>query len=148
METRDALSAIALVVSLVTFGLNYLHSRRSLVLTRRPVMIFEYDGNRGWLLRNVGSGPALNAVVAQKKVEGTWFNPVRIPPLAAGGEFLPLWLAHVNKTGLGVLYDDTEGRKYSATCGDDLSQVFEGYQFGPWKTSEIGRHWNHPLYRE
>lgn len=148
MDASDALSAIAVVVSLVTFGLSHLHDRRSAILDRRPVLVFEYGGNRGWILRNVGSGPALNPVVAQEKAGGVWFNPVRIPPLAVGTEFIPQWLSHVNTTGLGVLYDDTEGRKYSATCGNDLSRVFEGYRFGPWKEDEIGRHWDHPVYRE
>jgi hypothetical protein len=148
MDASDILSAIAVVVSLVTFGLTHFHDRRLTVLGRRPVLVFEYDGSRGWILRNVGLGPALNPIVAQKTVGGDWFNPVRIPPLAVGGEFIPLWLRHVNTTGLGVLYDDTDGLPYSATCGNDRSRVFAGHRFGPWKEDEIGRHWNHPMYRE
>jgi hypothetical protein len=100
------------------------------------------------VLKNIGSGPALNILVAQKRVGGEWFNPVRIPPLSKDGEYIPTWLGHVNTTGLGAIYSDSEGKPYTSTCGNDLSQVFEGAKFGPWKESDIGRHWNQPLYRE
>jgi hypothetical protein len=110
-------------------------------------LVFLYDGARGWILRNVGNGPALNVLVAQKK-EGTWFNPVRVPPLSKETEFIPLWLDHVNTTGLGAIYTDSEGVWYTSTTGNDLTQVFDGLRFGPWEEPEIGRHWNHPTYVE
>ena len=140
------LSSTALLVSVVTFALNYRQSRRSAVLTRKPVLAFEYDGASGWILRNVGAGPALNVVVAQKWVSGEWFNPVRVPPLSKDGNFVLQWLDHVNSTGLGATYTDTEQMPYTSTCGNDLSQTFDGTLFGPWPEPKIGRHWNQPLY--
>src|ERR1041384_6175962 len=99
LETKDlitaTLSSTALLVSVVTFALNYRHTRGSAVLARKPVLIFEYDGELGWVLRNVGAGPALNVIVAQKRVGGDWFNPVRVPPLSKDGRFLLAWLNHV-----------------------------------------------------
>jgi hypothetical protein len=152
MELKDvisiSLSATALVVALTTFALNYRHARRATVLGRKPVLVFLYDNDRGWILRNIGSGPALNIVVAQKRVGGEWFNPVRVPPLPKDGEFIPVWLHHVNTTGLGATYTDFENTPYTSTCGNDLSQVFDGIKFGPWRDTEIGRHWNQPIYRE
>ena len=151
MEPKDklliALSSTALAVSLFTFWLNYRHARQVTVRGRKPVLVFLYDGTRGWILRNVGNGPALNVLVAQKK-DGTWFNPVRVPPLSKETEFIPLWLDHVNTTGLGATYTDSEGVSYTSTTGNDLTQIFDGLHFGPWKESEIGRHWNHPTYVE
>lgn len=152
IETKDfmtvALSSMALILSVVTFELNYRQSRRSAVITRKPVLVFEYDRDSGWILRNVGAGPALNVVVAQKRVGAEWFNPVRVPPLSKDGNFVLQWLNHVNTTGLGATYTDTEQLPYTSTCGDDLSNVFDGTQFGPWPESIIGRHWNQPLYEE
>ena len=96
VETKDlvtaALSSTALLLSVVTFALNYRQSRRSAVLTRKPVLVFEYDGNSGWILRNVGAEPALNVVVGQKRADGEWFNPVRVPPLSKDGKFVLQWL--------------------------------------------------------
>ena len=152
LETKDlvsaTLSSTALLVSLVTFALSYRHSRRSAVLTRKPVLVFEYDGDVGWVLRNVGAGPALNIIVAQKRVGGEWFNPVRVPPLSKDGKFLLAWLNHVNTTGLGATYVDTEQLQYTSTCGNDLSQACSGTLFGPWPEEQIGRHWNQPPYDE
>ena len=150
LETKDIISATlsvtAVIVSVLTFALSYRHNRRATVLARKPVLVFAYDGKRGWVLRNVGSGPALNIIVAQKRIEGEWFNPVRVPPLAKDAEYVPKWLGHVNTTGLGATYTDAEGRTYSSTCGNDLSRVHEGVMFGPWEESQIGRDWSHPLY--
>jgi hypothetical protein len=150
LETKDlvsaALSSTALLVSLITFALNYRHTRQSAVLARKPALIFEYDGELGWILRNVGAGPALNVVVAQKRVGGDWFNPVRVPPLSKDGRFTLEWLNHVNSTGLGATYTDTEQLAYTSTCGNDLSKVAKGTLFGPWPEAQIGRHWNHPPY--
>jgi hypothetical protein len=60
LHTKDlvsaALSTIALIVSLFTFALNYRFARNAAVLGRKPVLVFEYDGNVGWLLKNVGCG--------------------------------------------------------------------------------------------
>jgi len=152
LEAKDIISATlsvtALFVSALAFALNYRHTRRAAVLGRKPVLVFEYDGNRGWVLRNVGSGPALNIVVAQKRVRGEWFNPVRVSPLAKDGRFVLRWLGHVNTTGLGSTYTDSENCAYTSTCGNDLSRVHEGVLFGPWEEAQIGRHWNHPPYHE
>jgi hypothetical protein len=152
MEPKDiitlTLSGVALIVSVITFALNYRHNRRSIVLARKPVLVFEYDGKAGWILRNVGNGPALNIVVAQKRVGGDWFNPVRIPPLSKDGQALLQWLGHVNSTGLGATYSDAEGSAYTSTCGNDLSRVAPGTGFGPWPENVIGRHWNQPPYTD
>lgn len=152
IETKDlvtaTLSSTALLLSVVTFALNYRQSRRTAVLTRKPVLIFEYDGDSGWTLRNVGAGPALNVIVAQKRVAGEWFNPVRVPPLSKDGKFVLRWLNHVNSTGLGATYTDTEQLPYTSTCGNDLSETFDGTLFGPWPEPITGRHWNQPRYEE
>ncbi len=152
LEPKDLISVVlsstALVVSLVTFVLNYRHTRQNAVAARKPVLIFEYDGEVGWILRNVGAGPALNVTVAQKRRSGEWFNPVRVPPLSKDGKLTLEWLNHINTTGLGATYTDTEQLPYTSTCGNDLSKVIVGTLFGPWPEAQIGKHWIQPLYVE
>lgn len=147
-DSKIVLAAIAIVVSLCTFGLSFWFTWRSSVTAKRPVLVFVYQGNTGWLLRNIGGGPALNVTVAQKVVGGEWFNPVRVPPLAKEAEMVLKWLGHVNTTGLGAIYTDYEDRPYTSTCGNDLSRTFRGRRFGPWPENRIGRHWNQPTYQE
>jgi hypothetical protein len=152
LETKDlilvTLSATALVISIFTFALNYGHMQRTAPLNRKPVLMFEYAGDRGWVLRNVGSGPALNIIVAQNRVRGEWFNPMRVPPLSKDGEVVLKWLGHVNTTGFGATYTDSENFAYTSMCGNDLSSVYEGMLFGPGEEAQIGWHWNHPPYQE
>jgi hypothetical protein len=146
IETKDVisltLSSAALGVSIFTFALQYRHARRAAVVARKPVLIFVYDGKRGWVLRNVGSGPALNVIVAQKPVDASWFDPVRTPPLAKEAEYVPPWIGHTNINGLGATYADTEGRAYSSECRNDLSEIFDGNTLGRWREDQISRHWN------
>lgn len=146
--TAIVVSLAAFTFSVVTFGLNYQQSQRGAVLARKPVLVFEYEGDNGWILRNVGAGPALNVVVAQKHVGGQWFNPVRVPPLSKDGQFVLKWLDHVNTTGLGTTYTDTEQLPYTSTCENDLSETIGGTLFGPWPESMMGKHWNQPIYVE
>jgi hypothetical protein len=146
--TEILLSVTALLVSVVTFGLSFWFSWRSAVTAQRPVLVFVYQQGTGWILRNIGGGPALNVLVAQKKMGGEWFNPVRVPPCQEDGEFTLQWLDHVNTTGLGATYTDFEDRPYTSTCGNDLSQSFRGAKFGPWPEEVVGRHWNQPTYKE
>lgn len=144
----DLLAAAAILVSSGTLAATFWLARRQEAVGIRPVLTFVYDGERGWKLQNTGNGPALNVVVAQKKIGRNWFNPVRVPPVPAGGEIILTWLNHVNSTGLGALYVDFKDRRYTSECGNDLSTVHSGHRFGPWEEQAIGRYWNHPTYAE
>lgn len=148
MDPKDMLSATAIVVSICTFGLSFWFTWRSSLAAKRPVLVFVYDANTGWVLRNIGGGPALNVVVAQKKVGGEWFHPVRVPPFGKDAEFALSWLDHMSKTGLGATYTDYEDRSYTSTCGNDLSRTFRGTGFGPWPENMVGRHWKQSDYKE
>lgn len=138
------LSIAALAFSAFSFWLNYRNNSRNATLGRKPVLVFEYDGGLGWILRNVGNGPAMNVIVAQRLKTGEWLNPVRIPPLGKDGQMALEWLDHVNTTGLGATYVDSEDVAYTSTCREDLSRVELGIRFGPWPDEQIGRHWANP----
>ncbi len=148
MDAKTFLAAVAILVSVCTFGLSFWFTWRASIAVKRPVLVFVYDGSIGWLVRNIGGGPALNIVVAQRRVGGEWFNPVRVPPFARDSELVLRWLGQVNTTGLGATYTDYEGRPYTSTCGDDLSLTFRGTRFGPWPEQMIGHHWSQTEYKE
>jgi len=80
-----SVSFLSFSVSLVAYFL----SRNTNVSSKRPVLVFVYEHERGWILQNIGNGPALNIVVSRKavKADRQWFNSVRIPPLSSKAEF-------------------------------------------------------------
>jgi hypothetical protein len=133
-------SVIALVVSVISFGMSYQQSEKGAVTGMMPVLVFVYDKEGQWLLQNLGNGPALNIVIAEKTTDNSeWTNPVRIPPLPREGRF-PLHV-NVNARWLGASYTDIEGREYSATCINDDSRVKSGRVLPRWTPSEVRPHW-------
>jgi hypothetical protein len=146
-----AASIAAILLSVVTFGLSYRASRAAERRARIPVLVFVYDGAQGWLLRNVGNGPALNIEVAQKVVRGkqagSWIKPVRVPPIGRDKEILLSWLGDT-LNGLGGVYEDflgadegVAGRTYTVTCGNDRNVIKPGRHLPEWPESEIVPQW-------
>ena len=105
-----------------------------------PLLVFEYTP-AGWVLRNLGIAPALDVLVAQKRVGGGWFKPVRIPPLEQGRDFQLTWCLHANDTGLGASYTTSDGTVRSVHCGNDRSITHERSLLPAWAEDEIVAHW-------
>jgi hypothetical protein len=145
------LSSAAFFMSALTLGLSYrvwqLGDRRS----RIPVLVFLLEPDRGWILRNVGNGPALNIVVARKASHGDapWLDPTRVPPIARDGELVLGWLVPGNDVAvLGATYQDflgadtsRAGRTYTAICAYSLSSVRPGRRLPAWSMDETEPDW-------
>ena len=116
-DPKMIISLLAFFLALTSFCVSIWQSWSSGVIARRPVLAIEYEDGNGWHLRNIGNGPALNVIAAQKRVGGDWFNPVRVPPIAASDSLHMKWLGEVNTTGIGAIYEDFKGRTYTSTCG-------------------------------
>jgi hypothetical protein len=78
-QRKTILTVAAFVFSVASFTLAFRQILRSAVASKRPVLVFIYDGERGWILRNVGSSPALNVVAAQKRPGTNWVNLSEFP---------------------------------------------------------------------
>jgi len=143
MDWKQYVSVAALVVSIGSCTLSYNLSRQSAITSVRPVLVFQFDVNNGWSVRNVGSGPALDVLVAMRTDDSSdWTQPMRIPPLPKDGEFgLQKWSVYTTARTLGATYGDIQQRTYSTTCTDDLSTVHEGNALRTWSDPEIKRHW-------
>ena len=133
MAFSDALSVAAVLTAVVSAVVSYLLSRGADRRSRIPVLVFTYDPERGWLLRNVGNGPALNILVARHTTDRGWFDPVRVPPIARDAELVLAWLGHWDSGTLGATYEDflgadraQAGRAYTVTCGRDMNHVRPG----------------------
>lgn len=136
------IASVAVAVSVSSLIFSIWTWNRSRVTSLRPLLIFEYDGTKGWLLRNLGNGPALDVIVAMRPIKGEWIKPVRVPPLSRDGLFLLEWLDHTNIHALGAIYVDLEHRRYTSTCANDLTNIVRGQHLKKWHESEIGRHWS------
>ena len=141
MDWKQYVSIAALLVSIISFGLTYSLSTQSAITSVRPVLIFEYNQQDGWYVRNVGNGPALNVLIAMKDETSDWKMPVRIPPMQKDGRFLLHWVGHLNIRTLGATYTDIAARVYSSTCTNDLSNFYEGNKLKQWGENEITAHW-------
>jgi hypothetical protein len=144
VDWKQYVSVAALVVSVISFGLTHRLSAQTATMSVRPVLVFEYSEGMGWSIRNVGNGPALNVVVAERTQTPPWLKPVRIPPLPKDGTLQLGWIGHRNVRTLGATYVDISNRSYSSTCTDDLSLTEEGNVLGSWRDHEISRHWQLP----
>jgi hypothetical protein len=147
-----ALSAVAVLTSVVSFVLTYRAGLASDRRSRMPVLVFVFEHQHGWSLRNVGNGPALNVLVAQKYVygekKGQWYRPVRVPPIARDQERRLLWISAASDFGLGATYEDflgadeeCRGRTYTVTCGNDLNTVVPGGRLPHWAEDAITPSW-------
>src|SRR4051812_9001936 len=114
MDIKTWISIIAIVVSAISFLISFWHTRKASVSGRMPVLVFVYDVDDGWVIRNIGNGPALNILVARKPISEEWFDPVRIPPLPKDGQFILSWVGHSNDDGLGATYQDFQNKFYSS----------------------------------
>ncbi len=141
MSAALFISAVSVVIALSSLVLNVWLNQRAAVRARKPVLVFVDEPNEGaWVLRNVGNGPALNVLVAQR-ADGRWFNPVLVPPCGRDS-VLPLkWLGRVNNTGLGATYSDFEGHVYTSTLGGERSRTYEKNQLPKWSDQEVRRYW-------
>jgi hypothetical protein len=145
ISTATVISIVSIAIALFSFTLNYGLARRAAVRARKPVLVFVDAPEQGtWVLQNVGNGPALNVLVAQRQ-DGKWFNPVIVPPLSADSSYPLKWLGRVNSTGLGATYSDFEDTAYTSTLGGERSRTHEGNRLPNWSDREVRRHWEPEL---
>jgi len=145
ISTATVISIVSLAIALVSFVLNYGLARRAAVRARKPVLVFVDAPEQGtWVLQNVGNGPALNVLVAQRQ-DGKWFNPVIVPPLSVDSSYPLKWLGRVNSTGLGATYSDFENTLYTSTTGGERSRTYVGNRLPTWSDREVRRHWEPEL---
>lgn len=142
---EKTIAILALVVSFFSFLFAFWKGRYDQITSIKPALVFVYDAG-GWVIQNVGAGPALNIIVAKKELgkEGRpdrWIEPVRIPPMKRDGSFALHWDPHNNTYGLGATYEDMWSRPYTTTCGRDLNRIRSGLHLGEWKESTIQAEW-------
>jgi hypothetical protein len=144
MDSLSAvISALAFVVSAGSLAVAYATDRRA----HMPVLQFVWKGGAdgavgadgGWLLVNVGTGPALNVIVAQADrtslrrgtVGERWFSPVLVPAIPPNGSARLDWLDD-DVAALGATYTDADRYFFTTKCGEDVSMFLIGLHLPRW----------------
>jgi hypothetical protein len=118
-----AIALLALLVGAVSYFLN----RRNTVTGKQPVIVFEFDQQAGWKIRNIGKGPAMNVVVDVRGKATDWSHPVAVPSVREGAEFTLWWIGTLNVWMLGATYSDFEGRLYTTISQHDAVKLVRGH---------------------
>jgi hypothetical protein len=143
------ISVASVAIAFASLVVNFVLNHRAAVRARKPVLVFvdeSVDESARWVLRNVGNGPALNVLVAQRDTEKkTWFNPVLVPPFAKDAFVSLEWIDRAADPGLAATYEDFENRCYTSTLGGETARTYDGDRLPEWKRigkdREVKRYW-------
>jgi hypothetical protein len=130
-EAIEILAWIPVLVSVFAI----LVAKRAVTRSVRPVLVFVCEvRDEVWCVQNVGAGPALDILVAEKhRDEQPWARFMRVPPLPRDGKIrlrsAPRFLA--------VTYDDAENNAYSTICTGYRNRLQKGHVFGKPDESQI-----------
>ena len=135
---------LALIASIVSVFLSTYYSHLGIKTNVRPTLVFVYDPNSGWALRNVGRGPALNVLVAYRESNTSeWQMPIRLYPLKNDDEIAVPWFGH-DPEMLAVTYQDAHNAAYTSVCDNDLTTTYEGNRLPMWDERNIKKAWELP----
>jgi hypothetical protein len=122
-DARDILAWIPVLVSVIAVFV----AKRAVTRSLRPVLVFVCEiRDKVWCVQNVGTGPALDVLVAEKdRDEQPWARFKRVPPLPRDGKIrlgsAPSFFA--------VTYHDAENNAYSTICSGYRNRLQRGHVF-------------------
>jgi hypothetical protein len=122
-DAKELLAWIPVLVSVFAV----LVAKRAVTRSVRPVLVFVCEvRDEVWCVQNVGAGPALDVLVAEKdRDEQPWARFRRVPPLPKDGKIrlqsAPSFLA--------VTYHDAENNAYSTICTGYRNRLQKGHVF-------------------
>jgi hypothetical protein len=117
----DIGTIVSLVLATFALAVSVLDFRFSKSTVDRPVLIFTLKAGTSWRVVNVGTGPAVNVVLADRNSTGDSEKVVNCYPLAAGGQIDVPWLNASHE--LVAVYTDVHARAYTTTCGQNRNRI-------------------------
>jgi hypothetical protein len=127
-------AAVAVISALIAW--------RAVTRNLRPVLVFVRDEHKVWFVKNVGTGPALDVLAAEKdRVEQGWQRFKRLPPLPKDGQIsLPS-----APSFFAVTYNDAENKPYSTICSGYRNRLQKGHVFDKPDEKQIALYPDLPL---
>jgi len=153
-----AVSAGALIVSVFIAGLAWRAAVSARDTAVKPVLSFrpvETPGSERpsyCRVRNIGSGPAVNILVAELREDSDAVlrdddegGPIRLDDLPVKGE---TWAYEPKGIRLAATYDDVLGHHFTSICVGNTHEFHDNNQFGNWgqrrKELDWKREWPPP----
>jgi hypothetical protein len=130
----DAEAILALIPVLVSVIAIFV-AKGAVTRSLRPVLVFVCEvRDEVWCVQNVGTGPALDVLVAEKdRDQQPWARFKRVPPLPKDAKIrlrsAPGFLA--------VTYHDAENNAYSTICSGYKNRLQKGHVFGKPNENQI-----------
>jgi hypothetical protein len=126
VEVVSMIPVLAAITSAIVSVVSAFIAWRAVTRNLRPVLVFVRDEHRVWFVRNVGNGPALDVLVAQKDLnDQPWHLFLRLPPIPKDGQ-IPL---RSGPSFLAVIYTDVEDNPYSTICSGFRNRPQKGRVF-------------------
>ncbi|MDP6688484.1 MAG: hypothetical protein QF384_03195, partial [Alphaproteobacteria bacterium] len=123
-------------LSIVATGTSFHFSQVGIRTSVLPTLAFVYDAEKGWFLRNVGNGPALDPIVSHLEDSAVgWIKPTRIYPIETSGRVHLPWVEH-GPDKIIVYYKDAHGRSYTSLVDDDRTTIREEDADPVWDTAK------------
>ena len=140
-KPQFVISLVALTLSIVATISSIYFSNIGMKTNVLPTLVFVYDSDEGWSVKNVGNGPALNVVVThQDHGENKWKDPTRLYPISENDVVYIAWVGQ-NPDKLMATYTDVHNRLYSSLTDEDLTTINDDDVSQPWKDTDIRRIW-------
>jgi hypothetical protein len=144
------IAIVAVLVSLISFAVNLRASGAAERHGRMPVLILQsvldQGGSRGLVgVRNIGSGPALNIVIAtatgalatadaqrirvfprwqaRRRHRGDWTGHRHLHPIAVGAE---RWYRWDHAAAIGLCFTDALGKPYTLLTNEFGTKIVDG----------------------
>ena len=135
------ISLVALTLSIIATISSIYFSNIGMKTNVLPTLVFVYDSDKGWSVKNMGNGPALNVIVThQDHGEKKWKEPTRLYPISENDVVNIAWVGQ-NPDKLMATYTDVHNRLYSSLTDEDLTTISDDDVSQPWKDTDIRRIW-------
>jgi hypothetical protein len=123
----DVIALVSAVVATLALCVAYITYRGTIRSASRPVLIFSISTGFRWKIQNVGAGPALNVIVADRHLDGRNDSVTICYPLAAGADLELVWIKAGHE--LVAVYTDIFGYTFTSVCRANRNTFSTGNTF-------------------
>lgn len=134
MNAETLIAGFSAAVATAGAIVSYYAFHRTIRSSARPVLIFSMTADYRWKIENVGTGPAINVVIADRHKTGDLESITNCFPIAAGAFLALPWITAGWE--LIAVYTDVFNGKFTSICQGNRNRVVKRDLFPHWKTDK------------